>query len=675
MAEDVKLVLRYRVEANAPLAYQKPILLMEGDKRANVLQVSLFDGEKPVDVTGLTVGGSVLRADGADVAIEGEINGNVISCVLSEYAYAVAGPFKAFVQLLDSLGDVKRTVLLLAGMVESRGHGPQIDTGKELPSLDDILAQLETMRNVTQAANTATGDANAAAAAANSAASKATGAANSATTAAGTANAAADRANDAAQNWEDGTVKNAENLGGVPARSYALKTDTAPNAEKLANKPPEYYLTPVNLLDNSDFRNPVNTNGQTSYTAAGETINGWLLVSTGSPTCQLTDGAMVITAETASTRLRQKIASIKDGIYTFAANVGEKIATRVVDIAGTTVTAINSGNAAYTGGYVECGTADGYVAMNVFVTAGNSITVYWAALYEGSYTAESLPPYVPKGYAVEALNCGVPVHPRNLLDNSDFTNPVNQRGYTSGKELAGWAYFFDRWELFQEANATITFSKNGVSINQITIAQVLENVPGGKVYTGAIGLSDGTVICASGLVTYNADKSWNRCAHGTDAQTKASVFLDTINNTFDFVIYTYKAVSIVWACLYEGAYTAETLPTYVPKGYAAELAECKRYYQKIRFGNGYLMLYAFSDTIARTHWFIPGMRKIPSITCDIDLRLVSSSGYKVVTSYTVDGMTETGMMISMITAGLTAGEFCWTSPTSGYATIELSADL
>ena len=31
----------------------------------------------------------------------------------------------------------------------------------------------------------------------------------------------------------------------------------------------------------------------------------------------------------------------------------------------------------------------------------------------------------------------------------------------------------------------------------------------------------------------------------------------------------------VWAALYEGSYTADTLPPYVPKGYAAELAQCR----------------------------------------------------------------------------------------------------
>ena len=49
----------------------------------------------------------------------------------------------------------------------------------------------------------------------------------------------------------------------------------------------------------------------------------------------------------------------------------------------------------------------------------------------------------------------------------------------------------------------------------------------------------------------------------------------------------YYAVGInsgnyLWAALYEGEYTAETLPEYQPKGYGAELAECQRYFQRFR---------------------------------------------------------------------------------------------
>ena len=460
MAEDVKLVMRYRVEANAPLAYQKPILLMEGDKRANVLQISLFDGEKAVDLAGLSVGGSVLRADGADVAIEGEIDGNVISCVLSEYAYAVAGPFKAFVQLLDSLGDVKRTVLLLAGMVESRGHGPQIDTGKEMPNLDDILAQLETMRNVTQAANTAAGDANTAAAAANSAASKATGAANSATTAAGTANAAADRANDAAQNWEEGTVKNAESLGGVPAASYALKTDTAPNASKLGGKPadsyalktdtapnasklggkpadsyalktdtapntemlggkaPEYYLTPVNLLDNSDFANPVTQAGLNGkHGTATYICDRWL---GGGITVEQHEGYLRISTTTRGNQIRQNLSAALQGKEITVACKAVANKTFYVglyyDVNGTSQSIAYSSTSGVNGVVCKTGTVPANASnlrFNIYpayVDGGGYADIYWAALYEGEYTAETLPPYVPKGYAVELAECQMRFH-------------------------------------------------------------------------------------------------------------------------------------------------------------------------------------------------------------------------------------------------------------------------
>ena len=78
-------------------------------------------------------------------------------------------------------------------------------------------------------------------------------------------------------NSTDTTVygNNATTLGGVAAEDYALKTDTAPDSSKLGGKAPEYYLQPRNLLDNSDFRNPVNQRGQTSYNSVGYTIDRW----------------------------------------------------------------------------------------------------------------------------------------------------------------------------------------------------------------------------------------------------------------------------------------------------------------------------------------------------------------------------------------------------------------
>ena len=71
--------------------------------------------------------------------------------------------------------------------------------------------------------------------------------------------------------------------------------------------------------------------------------------------------------------------------------------------------------------------------------------------------------------------------------------------------------------------------------------------------TGASVLSaDGNIS----LIHYDGDRLYIR-------------FISTGNNW----------IGVKWAALYEGTYTADTLPPYVPKGYAAELAECQRYFQ------------------------------------------------------------------------------------------------
>ena len=77
---------------------------------------------------------------------------------------------------------------------------------------------------------------------------------------------------------------------------------------------------------------------------------------------------------------------------------------------------------------------------------------------------------------------------------------------------------------------------------------------------------------------------------------------------------TGTAAVVRWAALYEGEYTAETLPPYVPKGYAAELAECLRYYRKIKGDTQTFGGYAASGN---AYAFIPlaqAMRIAPTVT-------------------------------------------------------------
>ena len=68
----------------------------------------------------------------------------------------------------------------------------------------------------------------------------------------------------------------------------------------------------------------------------------------------------------------------------------------------------------------------------------------------------------------------------------------------------------------------------------------------------------------------------------------------------------------VWAALYEGSYTADTLPAYQPKGYGAELAECQRYYRP--FINSAPAMSTAATAIEAEMPLEPPMRVVPTIT-------------------------------------------------------------
>lgn len=156
-------------------------------------------------------------------------------------------------------------------------------------------------------------------------------------------------------------------------------------------------------------------------------------------------------------------------------------------------------------------------------------------------------------------------NPRNLLDNSDFTNPVNQRG---ASKYTGSVYTIDRWRSWNN-EFSMTINNGNLSWSGGSIVQYFDTVLTG-VHTLAVMGSNGT------LYLYSADMS-----QSFSYSTVLGMGTDNAGNS---------AVSIgdgtyIWAALYEGSYTADTLPPYVPKGYGAELTECRRYYRNREYLN------------------------------------------------------------------------------------------
>ena len=185
----------------------------------------------------------------------------------------------------------------------------------------------------------------------------------------------------------------------------------------------------------------------------------------------------------------------------------------------------------------------------------------------------------------------------NLLDNSDFVHPVAQAGVNGAHGATGYAV--DRWN--RTSGATVSQAADGLKIVSdktswtAGIQQRIEAKRFADVMTFAVR---GVFPVACRLFVYIGSGTTN---FGTayfqgDAAERTLVLKLTKPDglTGDEVVNVYispdtgstgTAAVVHWAAIYEGEYTAETLPPYVPKGYAAELAECLRYYRRITATN------------------------------------------------------------------------------------------
>ena len=219
----------------------------------------------------------------------------------------------------------------------------------------------------------------------------------------------------------------------------------------------------------------------------------------------------------------------------------------------------------------------------------------------------------------------------NLLDNSDFANPVNQRGRSGTYEgVSNYTTFvIDRWKTWS-TGCTYTLSSAGLQIANLNASSSdgpWEGLPNpermkGKTYTLAVGYNGGNVACGNVAVptgTLTEDKYLSAVSTSGTRPGVRFVIASTYSSIdFQILISAGQTVTVEWAALYEGSYTADTLPAYVPKGYAAELAECQRYYYQSwngsEFNKGYITREAISSSSLALIEFPIEMRIVPTIT-------------------------------------------------------------
>ena len=207
--------------------------------------------------------------------------------------------------------------------------------------------------------------------------------------------------------------------------------------------------------------------------------------------------------------------------------------------------------------------------------------------------------------------------PRNLLDNSDFR--IAQAGYCG--HHGGELYVADRWTT-EATELNVSKSANHIDISVVSGTPVImqkctdemAEYLMGKTVTIALKDRSGNIRIASGVVT-----STEMCVvvYGDDFTFGISLFPSS-KQLFRLIVNAGHTASIQWVAVYEGEYTAETLPEYQPKGYGAELAECMRYYYRNYYGEmpqaGFASLYAPLSGKTISVMFPTPMRVTPTIT-------------------------------------------------------------
>ena len=312
-----------------------------------------------VDLASVAVTGYFLREDGVTVKVDGSVKNGACSVVFDRRCYLVEGAVKCAMVLTRGAEVV--TSAKLRTNANQNITDQIIDTGDTIPTdIYDLLTQIDAMREATAATVAATVE----------------------------ANTAAERANAGAERAEQLQI-DASGLAG--------------DSNRLGGKPPEYYLPVQNLLINPDF-----AIAQAGYNGLHGTkmylADRWV----GSPG-QVTFNNRRITFTADYETATQKIGTdVRGKTCTFA--------VKARNVSGIVNLSVHNGSAV--SGSNDVRMVEGITILTCYFSAdstdptfvlwglaGSSFDIEWAAAYDGTYTADTMPPYVPPDATLELAKC------------------------------------------------------------------------------------------------------------------------------------------------------------------------------------------------------------------------------------------------------------------------------
>lgn len=567
--------------------------LIQGQSYANVLNVSVYDGAEPIALSGACMGYFVRQQDGSTVTVAGTISGNVASVEFPSFVYAYTGRLTITLNVGGtSLVQIATTVRLGATMVV-------VDPGNALPNLDEIrqiMLDVESALNQLSSALTASQQAT-------QAANTAAGAAN---TAAQGANNAARAANTAALALNGMTVAANTLEPGEPATAVA---ELVSGAWKITFGIPQGVQGIQGVRGTVAWHGTAITGTSTTPTAyptgIDSAIAGDLYLYSGTDVANIGNVYTCTQGGDASTALWAYMANWRGATGAGSvSSVNSVLPNADGDVELT---------AADVGARPDTWTPDGLIYETTAQALEAMSQEQQAALYAQGYRA--IVATYNETVTMHALAAdgslawiGCNQDTTNLLDNSDFTNPVNQRGQTA--YTSPWAMSIDRWYIGNSLNSpqsttTLTLTASGIHIAsngggtpyiQTRVQQINEN----RIHTAAWLNADGIISIL----------------------TVTTEFIQENMDQYGFIpikINPGEGATLVWAALYEGEYTKKTLPPWVAPDPSVELLKCMAYYQTIK--SFYL---SGANTSIRIS---PPMRLTPTVT-GVAQEYVSGSGWE-----------------------------------------------
>ena len=404
---------------NLILIRDQPII--KGDTNALKWIVTVTKGGKVVDLTGATATLYCARAksnddEGGTTWSKATVaSGGMITAILPKDAANIPGAVGCALRVTQ--GSYSVTVARMSVQAADPNGSDIVDEGKHIPNIDEVLAAVSRCERAAASAESATTSANAAASSANTAAKKI----NNMSASAKSVDAGAEAS--ATVTIVDGHYNIAFGVPRGPTGPKGPKGDPGSIdnlAENVALEIAKYnFGQPYNLLDNSDFVHPIAQAGvNVAHGATGYAVDRWMRTS-GATVSQAADGLKIVSDKTSWTAgIQQRIEAKRFAdVMTFAVRGVFPVACRLFVYIGSGTT--NFGTAYFQGDAAErtlvlkLTKPDGLTGdevVNVYISpdtgsTGTAAVVRWAVLYEGEYTAETLPPYVPKGYAAELAEC------------------------------------------------------------------------------------------------------------------------------------------------------------------------------------------------------------------------------------------------------------------------------